>query len=374
MRVVLVIGQLEVGGTEGQLLLLARGLRDRGVQVYVVPLFRLGRYAEELRKSGVTIWQPGFPTAAESRFRPWKVAAAAARLTMWLRRVRPDVVHAFLYHAMVVSVPCARAARVPIIVGGRRCLSSFVGNRPGRLLVERVVARICDMVVANSDAVAADVVACHNLPSSKVVVIKNALPPQAFESVPAAYLCSANPIVLTVANLHLYKGHTYLLDAAAALSAEGRAVTLVFAGSGPEEASLRLKAARNNVDLRLLGLRADVRELLAACDMFVLPSLTEGASNAVMESMAAGCPTITTDVGGNGDLVGDAGVVVPREDPDALRGAMKAVLMDGERAEWLRSRARERAHWQFSHDVLVDAHIELYQSLRIGLCAESPAT
>lgn len=374
LRVVLVIGQLQVGGTERQLLLLARGFRQRGVEVHVVPLFRLGPYADELREIGVTIWQPGFPTVAECRVRPWKVVAAAARLTMWLHQLRPHVLHAFLYHAMVVSVPCARAAGVPIVVGGRRSLSLFVRGRPARLLAERVVARMCDKVVANSDAVAADVMACHRLPSSHVLAIKNGLPPEAFEPVSAAYLCSAHPIVLTVANLHPYKGHTYLVDAAAALAADGQTVTLVFAGSGPEEAALRLQAARHNVDLRLLGLRSDIRELLAACDMFVLPSLTEGASNAVMEAMAAGCFTITTDVGGNRELVGDAGVVVPPEDADALRAAMMTVLTDQERAERLRRRARERAHRDFSQDVLVDAHLKLYQVLRSELCAESPAT
>lgn len=373
-RVVLVIGQLQIGGTERQLFLLAQGLHQRGVDVCVVPLFRLGEYAQKLRDSAVPIWQPGFPTRAEAKLKPWKVITALARLTLWLHRLQPDVVHAFLYHAMVVAIPCARLARVPIVVGGRRSLSSPVVGRPGRCVGERVVSRMCDRIVANSEAVADDVRTRHRLPRSHAYVINNGLPPEAFEPTQRAYLCTDRPVVLTVANLHPYKGHTYLIDAVAALATDGHDVTLVFAGAGPQEATLRLKAVRADLDVRFLGSRSDVRELLAACDAFVLPSLTEGASNAVLEAMAAGCVTIATDVGGNRELIADAGLLVPARDSQALRAAIASVLTDPYRAQQFRTRARERARDKFSVDTLIETHIGLYRSLRDELCAASPAT
>ncbi len=373
LKVVLVVGQLQVGGTERQLFLLARGLHHRGVEVHVVPLFRLGPYELELRDSGVAVWQPGFPTRTQAKVKPWRVIAAVARLTVWLHRLRPDVLHAFLYHAMVVAIPCARLARVPIVVGGRRSLSSVVVGRPARFVGEGVVSRMCDRLVANSDAVAADVAAHHGLARSRVLVINNGLPPEAFQPTQPAGLYTDRPIVLTVANLHPYKGHRYLIDAAAALAAEGRDLTLVFAGEGPNEAALRLQATRANVDLRLLGVRSDVRQLLATCDVFVLPSLTEGASNAVLEAMAAGCATIATDVGGNRELLGDAGYLVPAGDSGALRREIAAVLADPGRAEQLRVRARQRALRKFSVDALVEDHIRLYRSLKDEVCAASPA-
>lgn len=370
---VLVIGQLQVGGTEGQLLHLARGLHRQGFDVHVVPLFRLGAYAQALRDSGVAIWQPGFPRRSEAKVKPWKVVAAMARLTRWLRRIQPDVVHAFLYHAMVVAIPCARLARVPIVVAGRRSLSSPVAGRPGRFMGERVVTRMCHRVVGNSGAVAADVLANHRLPPGCVSVINNGLPPEAFEPTDPAALYSAWPIVLTVANLHSYKGHKYLIQAASGMATGGQPLTLVFAGAGPNEAALRLEAARANVDVRFLGVRSDVRELLAACDIFVLPSLTEGASNALLEAMAASCAIVSTDVGGNRELIGDAGLLVPPGNSAALQDAMTALISDPVRAEFLRGRARERALQKFSVGALVAAHIRLYRSLKEELCAGLPA-
>src|SRR3954471_10217012 len=111
-RVCLLIGQLGLGGTEKQVVLLAQGLRSRGIETSVCLLFEGGPREEALRAAGVPVVHLGFPSStAWLRTLPYNIAAFT-RLVRHLRRQRPDVLHAFLYHSYVTAAPAARMARV----------------------------------------------------------------------------------------------------------------------------------------------------------------------------------------------------------------------------------------------------------------------
>ncbi len=103
------------------------------------------------------------------------------------------------------------------------------------------------------------------------------------------------------------------------MATSGVAATLVIAGDGPERARLEARAAERGVDLRLLGYRPDVEQVLAALDVFVLSSTSEGLSNTILEAMAAGRPVVATRVGGAEEMIADGvtGVLVPPSDPSA---------------------------------------------------------
>lgn len=366
-RVVLLIGQLGLGGAELQLVLLAEGLRQRGIEVEVVTLSHGGPRQQDLASLGIPVWRAGFVQMAPWRWRPSLPegypanAAAFVRLVRYLRRFRPQVMHAFLFPAYVIAAPAARAASVPLVVAGRRSMGFFKEGRRRLLAAERVATAMTDLVVANAEAVARDVVRQEHMAASKLVVIRNGVPANAFTRPYPTVIETNFPIVLCVANLRPEKGHRYLLEAVARLKASGRTCTLLLAGDGMMRAELEAMAARTGQDVRFLGQRRDIRALLAVADVVVLPSLSEGLSNALLEAMAAGRAIVATDVGGNAEAVGEAGLLVPVGDVAALAEGMERVLADATLRRRLGSAAADRARSEFSIETMVDRHVQLYQ-------------
>lgn len=389
----LLIGQLGLGGTEKQVVLLATGLARRGIRTRVLVMFDGGPYEDALRAAGVPVVRLRCPRiraprlslegltglrraavtarmAGRAAYRVPLAAAAVLRLAAELRRERTDVLHAFLPHSFLAAAAARWIGRVPVLVAGRRSLAKGAYDRRSVLALVRAANRVTDLVIANADAVAADARSVERLAPSKIVTVYNGIADQAFDPVPAASLAADTPVVLCIANLIWYKGHRYLLQAAATLRERGTACTLVLAGDGPERESLELMAAELSLDARFLGHRTDIGALLARADVCVLPSVTEGLSNAVMEAMAAGKAVVATDVGGNGELLREGrGVLVPPRDADALARAITRILGDPVFAVALGAKARRWSRTHLRADAMVERHLQLYARLLEGECA-----
>ena len=369
-RVCLLIGQLGLGGTEKQVVLLAEGLRARGIDTSVLLLFEGGPREDRLHAAGVPVVHLGFPRKAAGLDMLPRNLAAFARLVRHLRRIQPDVLHAFLYHSYVTAAPAARLARVRVLVAGRRSLGDFKRGRRVLLAVERVATSVTDLLVANAESVAEDTRRHEKVRANKITTVYNGLPEAAFEPVAPATLHTDSPVVLCIANLKIYKGHRFLLDAVARLRDRGLPCTLVLVGEGPERQALEKQAVRLEIDVRFLGTRADVEPLLARADVVVLSSLHEGMSNAVMEAMAAGLPVVATDVGGTGELLRGRGILVPPSDPEALAGGLGRVLGDPVLAARLGAEARAWSRANLHVDAMVDQHVHIYRELLERRCAE----
>jgi glycosyltransferase involved in cell wall biosynthesis len=152
-------------------------------------------------------------------------------------------------------------------------------------------------------------------------------------------------LVLTVARLAPQKGLDLLCDAAALLAADGAgpAVVWAVAGDGPLAPDLEERIEREDLPVRPLGRRDDVPDLLAAADVVVSTSAWEGQPLGVQEALGVGAAVVATDVGGTAEVTGDAAVLVPYGDAQALAGAVRALLADPERRAALQVAARERA-------------------------------
>lgn len=363
LRVTLVISQLGTGGAEKQLVLLARGLRKRQVDVDVVALYAGGPRLAELAEAGVPVLVLGMSRPPQ---RPLATAAGVARLLLHFRRRRPHIVHAFLIDAYVLAAPLARLAGVQAFVAGRRAMSDYKAGRNVVRRLEATTARYVDLVVANSQAVAVDVIAHEHLDPASVTVIHNALssPPRVRALRPA----TDPPTVLCVANFWAYKGHDDLLAATALLCRRGVAVRLLLVGDGPGRDAIERKVADQGLPVELLGSRPDVDRLLEESDVFVLPSHTEGMSNALMEAVAAGVPVVATDVGGNGEVVGRAGLLCPPHQPGALAAELERVLIDDILRRTLVAACVKQAE-AWTVDVLVDRHLEEYRKVIARRCA-----
>ncbi len=142
---------------------------------------------------------------------------------------------------------------------------------------------------------------------------------------------------------------------------------LVMVGDGPLRSAVQqlLTEAGVGEQVWLPGARDDIPALMAALDLFVLPSLAEGICNTVLEAMACGLPVIATNVGGNPDLVreGETGVLVPPGQPDILANQMMAYAGDPERRRREGRAARARAETEFSIDAMVNGYMRIYARL-----------
>lgn len=294
------------------------------------------------------------------------------------QRVRcADVVHAHGLRAGVVAALASARWRSGARQGAHRPAlvvtfhNAALGSRLRRACVgylERRLASASDAVLAVSPDLLAALRPARPDAGRALVSSRLPLPARARPEVRAEFgLTDGQPAVLALGRLHPQKGFDVLIEAAAVLgprlaarSSRLRPVFLV-AGEGPARRELEERIGstrqRSDIDVRLLGDRsADVADLVEAADVVVMPSRWEGWPLAAAEVIGAGKPLVATAVGGLPELVGDAGVLVRPEDPDALATALAEVLTDAELASRLASRAGERAA-QLPTDAAVAASV-----------------
>jgi len=171
-------------------------------------------------------------------------------------------------------------------------------------------------------------------------------------------------LVGSVGRLAPQKGFVHLVRAMPLLLAEVPAAQLILAGEGPLLTELEAEARQSGVGDRIhfLGFRRDVPELLAACDVFALPSLWEGLSISLLEALAAGRPIVATDIDGNREAIedGKTALMVPAADPAGLAAALKEILTNPRLAATLGHNARLSAQERFSQERMVAQNLAVY--------------
>lgn len=375
LRVVFAISQLEIGGTECQLMELATRLSS-AFDVSVVALYAGGPLVARLRSRGINvsvlnqIRPSGGALATPARI--LSAVVSFARLYIHLRRTRPEVFHGLLYAAYVPGTLIARAAGVPVVISSRRSLGVYKVDNRVLLTAERIATRYTDLVLPNSHAVLRDVLAQERIPRERLRVVWNAVePPVAHSSKNATRAACGVPLNVTcgvvVANLIAYKGHSSLIEAMASVRSACGDVHLCLVGDGAERARLEHLAREHGVDdlLHFCGATEQVGSYIHAADFGILPSLQEGMSNALLEMMASGLPVIATSVGGSVDVVRDGvnGLLVRPANPGQLADAIVRLV----RAPDLRSRlgaaAKVDVLERFSYAALVSSMTAIYREL-----------
>jgi glycosyltransferase involved in cell wall biosynthesis len=174
------------------------------------------------------------------------------------------------------------------------------------------------------------------------------------------------PVVGTVANFKVGKGHMHLLDAAAAVRRSIPNVRFIVVGQGILEEEVRRRAGELGLDRTMVftGFREDATRIMGAFDVLAIPSQYDGLSIALLEAMSLGKPAVLTRVGGNPEVVndGEQGLVVPAAEPDALAGGIVALLQDQSLRERLGESARLRAR-DFDIRSAVRRSEDLYEEL-----------
>ncbi len=250
----------------------------------------------------------------------------------WLRDHRADLVH---IHAGIgweghALVRAARAAGMPVV---RTEHLPYLLTSPVQQAEYRALLLSVDRRIAVSDAVARSHVGQGRGP---IQVIRNGIAPQPALRTATQIRAELNidqdeQIVLSVARFTPQKGYDLLVAAAEQVLATRPRTQFLLVGNGPEQASIQALIDDRQLGdkVRMLGARSDVPDLLAASDLFVLPSHFEGLSLALLEAMAASVPVVATAIGSTVEALGaDYQHLVPPNDPAALSAAIVAALAD----------------------------------------------
>jgi glycosyltransferase involved in cell wall biosynthesis len=355
--------------------MLAAGCAARGVRVEVFGPAQTDRdFAFGGAAPGV-----GF-TAVEVADRPRLPGdlRTIGRLRRLFRAWRPDVVHAHgLRAGALAAIAVAFSRTAAGNKQGRPALVVTVHNAPPAGGVTGAIYRVLELIVARN----ADSVLCvsadleDRMRAAGAHRVGRALVPAAPVSGTADVSAEtraalraefgANPgqaIVLAAGRLAAQKGFGLLLDAAAEWGDIRPAPLLVIAGQGPLAGELQARAASLGLTVRFVGHRGDLPALLAAADVFVLPSVWEGQALILQEALRAGVPVVATRVGGNPELTGeDAAILVPPGDAQRLAEAVRAVLGDPALAARLRKAAAARARALPDEDAAVAAALAEYR-------------
>jgi glycosyltransferase involved in cell wall biosynthesis len=293
-------------------------------------------------------------------------------LVRYLRAERPDVFHAHLTWPLACKYGLLAAilARVPAIVATAHCYIT-VPWRNG-VYLQQAISLGVGRYVGVSRTVAEGIRRTLLLPKSKLRVIHNGIAADAFAGqAPVGLRASLTagterPVVLCVARLDRGKGHRFLLRAAVQIPQ----AIFVIAGDGPELGPLQAEARTLGIQERILflGQRGDIPDLLASCDVFVLPSLNEGLPLSVLEAMAAGRAVVATDAGGTREAIthDETGLLVPPADAAGLSAALRRMIGDPVLAQRLSGAARARVHKDFTTARMVEGNTRVYSELLVA--------
>ncbi|GAB4320678.1 MAG: glycosyltransferase family 4 protein [Candidatus Sumerlaeia bacterium] len=359
---------LPAGGIEKRLCAVLPRLRDRGFAPSVCCIRERGPLAERLEEAGIPVHVIAFHSRMDPR--------GLLRLRRFIRDEGFALVHSHMYRANTAAALTGllTGRSFPPLVCQIHNINTWETWR--QLWMERRLSRLWNMAVAVSARVRDHMADQLHLPPERCRVIYNGVDLAEFEAVvrrgrPSRRDTFGIPdenavVVATLCRLHPQKNPEAVVWMAAELCPRYPNLHFVVAGQGKLFVELQREQRRLGLQdrLHLLGHRDDVASVLAASDVFFLPSFKEGFSNAVVEAMAAGLPVVATDVGGNAEAVqdGESGFIVKAGDTEAMRERLERLIAAPELRARMGESARRRARL-FSLEKMIDDTVEVYQML-----------
>jgi glycosyltransferase involved in cell wall biosynthesis len=371
-KILFVVGSLEVGGAERQIVELCTHLDRKRYAPAVATLDPSGQLIPLLNRAEIEIF-PLKSSRGNGKRTPLHRGISAMRGTRRLRglmrRIEPRIVHAYLLESEVIAAAACWGLRPRLIVAKRSLVESIAESAFFRPLVRFANAR-ADVIHVNSKAVAEDVVQREGAASAKIRLVYNGVETSRFS--PSAERPWRPALrVGMMANFIPYKGHDDAVDAFGLLAPRFPSLELWLWGRpGPMVPRLEAKAKRGGFRERVhfQGVAEDPAAAYHGMDIFLSASHEEGFSNSILEAMACGLPIVATRVGGSAEQIeiGVSGLLVPAHDPGAIADALANLITDPQLAARLGSAARTRVTQRFSLEAMVAAMSRLYDELAVG--------
>jgi glycosyltransferase involved in cell wall biosynthesis len=359
-RILFIIPTLVRGGAEKQLSLLATGLDHHEFDVHVCALTAGGPWATELADKEIPLTVIG----KRGKIDP----IAYLRLRQLIKRLRPEIVHTWLFAANSYGRAAAISAGVPTIIASERCADRW--KRWHELAMDRRLARRTHAIVANSQGVV-DFYRERGIPTHKFRVIPNGISPARPSALTRSQVLDefripeTGKIVGSMSRLWPQKCIRDVIWATDHLKVFRDDVYLLLLGDGPLRASLERYADQIEIrdKVRFLGIRDDVPELLPHMDVVVSASAYEGLSNSLMEALAAGVPVVATDIPGHRELVrnGETGFLARPGSVADLANLINQLLKDPDLAQRMGNAGKALMATDFSVEKMVTRHEDLYR-------------
>lgn len=364
-----ILHRFDTGGLENGVANLINHMPPAAYRHMVVALTEVTDFRHRLRHADVPCVALHKPPGHGMKVYP--------KLWRLLRQYRPAIVHTRNLAALEMQVP-AWAARVPVRIHGEhgRDVDDMHGTSRHHQRVRRLYSPFVQRYIALSRDLAGYLQGPVGIAPGRIEQIYNGVdaeqftPPQdgPLAIAGAPFAAPAQWLIGTVGRMAAIKHQTLLarafvrtLELAPALRER---VRLVMVGEGPLRAQSQsiLREAGAGALAWLPGERADVADIMRGLNCFVLPSLSEGISNSILEAMASGLPVVATRVGGNAELVdhGRTGEVVPSDDVQALAQALVRMATDPARAAAMGRAGRAEVERRFSLQAMVAAYQGLY--------------
>ena len=373
VRVLYLIDSLGPGGAEHLLAAYLPFLRRAGVIPTVAAL-----QEQEGNPVAARIEAQGIPVQ-ELGIRRLRQRGAYGRVRRAIASADPDVVHTQLEFAAVLGIPAARRLGLPTVA----TLHTLDAPPPRSRLALHVrlmawALRRARRVIAVSEVTRSHYLERARLRPERVVTMYNGIDPTGFQAGPEDREAARRelgldpdaPVLVTVAVQREPKGIQHMLAALPEVAAAFPAVRYLLVGDGPHRPALEEQVRALGLDGRVLfaGARDDVARMLSAADLFVLPSLTEALPTVLAEAMAAGRPIVATTVGGIPEMVrhGEAALLVPPADPEALAAAVCRLLANPRQAVAMGRSGRRLVAERFDIRTQARALADDYRALAAG--------
>lgn len=346
------IGQLTVGGAEGQLMQVVRGLAGRFEPIVFSLSEGPGALRDELVASGAAVYTIGGRGIGRAR-----------GLAVALNEHRVDLAHSWLFIANAyVGAARLLGSRARIVTSARNCKVQGRGSQ----VANAFAFRASGAIVVNSQEVDAYIRRHYWAPGDRIRLVSNGIDVDRFHPRSRAEEAGTAGPIVSIGRLVAQKNHALFLSAAAALLREFPEQRFVIVGDGPLRGELEAETRRLGIADRVTfaGERRDVERILRDASLFWLTSRWEGMPNVVLEALASGVPVIATDVGGTRQLIGDevGGFVVPEGDAGAVVAHSRELLSDPERLRSFQQAARARAQ-EFSVPRMIDGLCRVYDEV-----------
>jgi glycosyltransferase involved in cell wall biosynthesis len=387
MRVLRIITRLNIGGPSIQAIALTERLAGRGVETRLIH-GRLGTGEGDMRYLLTTPAAARQLTALRRQIAPVHDTIALVQVLDTLRDFRPQIIHTHMAKAGTIGRVAAsiynrtasRDARVRVVhtYHGHVLEGYFSPARTRAFLgVERLLARATDRLVAVSPRIEHELIADYSIgrPDQYRVIplgfdlrrmtaigdAERRTARAALDLTPDAHVIS------TAGRLTAIKRHDLFLDTARLVAERDRRAVFLVAGDGELRSALEQQARDGGIAdrVRFLGWRRDLDTLYAASDVFLLTSRNEGTPVALIESLAAAVPGVSTDVGGVRDVIDSdrVGLVAPFGDARALADHVLALTSDPERRRRMGEAGRQTVSARYGLDRLLDDVERLYREL-----------
>ena len=366
-----IIDGFRMGGAENKLCELIEKTDQKKFQIALVNVGPMGPLENKFKNLNVKI----FDLQRKYRFD----LLPFIKLYHIIKTLKIDIIQTTLFWADFIGAFVGKIARVKTVISWETVTHSgkYYHNNLQRKYGYRFAMNFCDKIIAVSAQVKQSLKQYPGLNSQKVKIIHYGVDLEKFKPLPEKNRIQKRKeinlpenafVILVVGRLEPQKGHKNLIKAVDPLIKENKNLFVLLVGEGSQQSDLekQIRESGLNENIRLLGRRDDICNILNSVDLFCLPSIAgEGLPNAILEAMACGVPTVATDVGGSSEIVtnGFNGFIVSPNSSNQLHSAILKLVNDASLLKNQSKIARERVVRDFS----LRKQIEDFQNLYLEL-------